>query len=614
MSQMAQSIQDALTAHQAGDLAGAEQRYRAILDDDPSQHEVWNMLGQVYAQRFLFDQAAQHIGKAIALKPDQGGYYFFLANALRKLGKLDEAAGALRTAVELRGQHFEIHLQLCTLLEELGRTDELAEARAGLTAALPPTAAQAELLADQRRAMPSRTTEAITLYEHAVSLDPASTGLLVKLADCLFESDRFDDAIARYQQALELNPRTPGAAAGLVRVCERLSRLDDARWYAGSALELDPGDPMLNLALARLDRRDKNLPAARGRLEQQLHNPRITSKWTYGSMLVELGHTLDALGLYDEAFARFAQGQSTLAERTQAAQYPLAEYPAWLGSVAKKFSPAMVESWDDPAEVLAETPAPIFFVGFPRSGTTLLESMLAAHPRLVGTDEAGLLPELMNKVKALVGDTVLFPDNLALLTPEHIATLRAQYHADARALLGHDRTQGKRIVDKLPLNIARLPAMRRIFPDAKILVAIRDPRDCCLSAFFQIFGPNHAMVHFHSLETSCRLYAQVMGLYMLYKQMPGLDLMETRYEDLVQDTQNQARAVVEFLGEDWSDEVLAWRDHDTDKAVSTASYQQVTEPIYQRSRARWKHYEQYLAPHAPMLAPFIERFGYSSAD
>lgn len=606
MSDLETSLRAAADRHRAGDLLAAEAGYRAILDDHPAEARVWNMLGQVYTQRQLHDRAAEAIAKAVELDPEQFVYHYFLGHSLRRLGKLEPATEAFAGAARLRPDHLESHWHHIQCLERLHR--DTAPARAALEAALPANAAEAKRLAAAAQRS-RRHRDALLLLERATALDPSDAAAWHALAAAREQYKELAAALEAEQQAIALDPSLEGAAARIVSLCERLNKLEDARWYAGAALERDAGDPDLNLALAKIDRRDSNLPAARQRLEALTRSERISSKWTFGNILVELGHTLDAMGDYDNAFACFTRGQQVLSERSQVQSIPMHDYPAWIQSVQSKITPDRVAGWQDPSN-LDPAAAPIFFVGFPRSGTTLLERMLDAHPNLVATDEAGLLPDLMNKAKASLGDRILYPENLDLLTDEQIQSLRAAYLEDARALLGPDLAEGKRIVDKLPLNITRLAAVRRIFPDAKVLVAIRDPRDVVLSAFFQVLAPNHAMVHFHRLDTTAHAYALVMNLYLRQRDTLGLDLVESRYEDLVADPETQARRVVEALGEDWSDEVMNYRDKAAGQQINTPSYQAVTQQTHSRAVARWRHYARHLDPVLPILQPFVEEFGY----
>ena len=162
----------------------------------------------------------------------------------------------------------------------------------------------------------------------------------------------------------------------------------------------------------------------------------------------------------------------------------------------------------------------------------------------------------------------------------------------------------------MPLNLVYLPAVRRLFPRSRVIVALRDPRDCCLSCFMQVFGPNTWMRHFHSLERAAALYADVMSLWLLYRDRLGLEWTEIRYEDVVADVETQARRLIDFLGLEWTDDVLDYRAKAEAKYISTPSYSAVRKPVYSTSVRRWERYRDQIEPIQPMLRAFVHEFGY----
>jgi hypothetical protein len=248
-----------------------------------------------------------------------------------------------------------------------------------------------------------------------------------------------------------------------------------------------------------------------------------------------------------------------------------------------------------------ETPAPIFLVGFPRSGTTLLEQVLSAHPRLVCIEER---EHLASSAPDLAAD----PTKLASLSDEQINAVRASYWKRVRS----EADIGDRmLVDKLPLNVIFLPLIKRVFPDAKILFALRDPRDVVLSCYQQRFGMNAAMVQFLELHTAAAYYDKVMSLGLLARDKLGLDVCDVRYERVVEDLEGVAREVAAFLGLQFEPSMLNFRDAALKRTINTPSARQVVEPIYNRSVARWRRYETELAPILPLLNAWAARLGYA---
>ncbi len=249
---------------------------------------------------------------------------------------------------------------------------------------------------------------------------------------------------------------------------------------------------------------------------------------------------------------------------------------------------------------------PIFLIGFPRSGTTLLDQILDSHPALQVIEEQALIE---NIYRNLAQTAAGYPAALATLDTDQIRKLRQQYFDHAARYL--EAGAGTHFIDKLPLNTADIGLIARLFPEARIILALRHPCDVCLSCFMQAFAPNDAMANFYTIEDTARLYAEVMGLWQHYESLLPLNYHRVKYEDIVADFAGETRRLLNFLGLDWDARVLEYNRHArARKHINTPSYNQVTEEIYTRARYRWQRYDEQLRPVMPMLAPFIDYFGY----
>ena len=208
------------------------------------------------------------------------------------------------------------------------------------------------------------------------------------------------------------------------------------------------------------------------------------------------------------------------------------------------------------------------------------------------------------------GDLGDVPRHLDRLTGADVADLRQLYWTRAEAVVGEPLGE-KVFVDKLPLHIVDLGLINVIFPDAKILVALRDPRDVCLSCLMQWFRLNIAMVHFLSLADTAAFYADVMGFWQAIRGRLTLRSMEVRYEDTVTDLPGQARRILDLLGVDWNDSVLSFHEQAAGRSIFTPSYTTVTEKVHTRAIGRWRNYERHFEPVREILAPYVAAFGYS---
>jgi hypothetical protein len=250
------------------------------------------------------------------------------------------------------------------------------------------------------------------------------------------------------------------------------------------------------------------------------------------------------------------------------------------------------------------TPAPVFLVGFPRSGTTLLDQILSSHSRIVCIEER---EHFANALAGVIGDKEKLA-RFAELSDREIETARADYWRRVRA--EEAPPEGAIVVDKLPLNIVVLPLIKRVFPDAKIIFALRDPRDVILSCYQQRFGMNAAMAQFLQLDTAAGYYDAIMRLLEICRERLELDLHQVRYEDVVADLEGAARGLAAFLGVPFEAGMLRFRETALKRDINTPSARQVIQPLYNRSIGRWRRYTQQLAPVLPALSAWAARFGY----
>lgn len=411
--------------------------------------------------------------------------------------------------------------------------------------------------------------------------------------------DNKAEAAARaYEQALKLNPKDAASEAGLAQALELSHDLAGSRSHAEAALALDPKNEVATLTLAEVSLRERKFDEAETRaaaLTQHGNSP-VNRALAWGV----IGDARDKSDDAATAFAAFTEGNRILLRLHGAylrqAQVPY--HPDGVKRVASFVAQADVSAWRTPYGD-GERP-PVFLVGFPRSGTTLLEQVLSAHSQLVCIEEREHLA-----LSALEAAT--HPAKLAMLSEQDIGAIRAEYW---KRVSGEVVVDGRIVVDKLPLNIIFLPLVRRVFPGAKILFALRDPRDVVLSCYQQRFGMNAAMVQFLELGTAAAYYDAVMSLGLLCRERLGLSVHEVRYEDVVADLEAVARGVTAFLGLDFEPGMLSFREATLKRNINTPSARQVVEPIYNRSVARWKRYETQLAPVLPLLNAWAARLGY----
>jgi hypothetical protein len=252
---------------------------------------------------------------------------------------------------------------------------------------------------------------------------------------------------------------------------------------------------------------------------------------------------------------------------------------------------------------------PIFVVGFPRSGTTLLEQILFAHPNLIATDELDSLRDTSRTLSQIVGREIAYTQGWKDLSESDIAKCREHYFASMSNLIpNYDANQ--RIVDKNPMSIVHLHAALRFFPKSPIVVMIRDPRDVCLSCFFQSFEHNVTTKNFYNLKSTFKYYARVMKCYRELKQTLPLNILEIKYEDMCADFESHAHKLISHVGETWDEKVLNFHSKENARFISTPSFSEVFKPVNKGAVGKWKDYEKQLASYLPIIEPYLEAFGY----
>lgn len=441
-------------------------------------------------------------------------------------------------------------------------------------------------------------------FRRIVDARPRDADALLNLALMLERLGDADDAYKLYRRIIDVDPQHTEACARLGTIAEARNEFEDAANWTARALELSPANVVANLTQAQLDSRAGRDAEAAERLEKLVRQPLAPINQAVAN--ARLGRALDHVGEYDRAFRACEAANRALADAYGPVPETLHPYSfSTIALLKDYFSQAAAPEFRAPSEVSA--PAPVFLVGFPRSGTTLLDRMLAAHPALAVLEEQDTLGRI--KSDFLGGRDALA--HLADLAAESVDAYRASYRRRL-ASLTPDEHRGRVIVDKLPLNAILIGLIQRFFPEARFILALRDPRDVCLSCFMQSFGLDEAMRYMLNLETIGDYYAAVMDLVAVYSDAtPPPRIFAVRYEDVVGDMRQTLGGLLDFLELPWDDAVLDYRGKLRGQTINTPSYHQVSRPLYGSAIGRWRHYRRQLAPVLSRLQPYVERFGYA---
>ena len=448
-----------------------------------------------------------------------------------------------------------------------------------------------------------RLRDARVVLEEALKVDRSFAIAHNNLGNVLLAIGDRAAAIDEFEHAVIAQPGYAEPIAALARMAEEDHRLDDARHLSKRALALAPRNVLAQLMRARVELRAGDAAEAAAMLEALLREaPTPTNRVVAEGYL---GEAYDKLERYDDAFAAFARANALQLEQHASA---LADDPGPMspGSVAKLtafVSAIELSTWKEAPP--SNEAVPVFLIGFPRSGTTLLDQILASHPQITTLEERDTL---IDSARELIGDGSELA-RWAMLPAHEIERLRAAYWERVEAGL-NGMPMKSVFVDKQPLNAVFLPLICRLFPAAKILLAVRDPRDVVLSCFQQRFAMNAAMFQLLKLDTATAYYNNVMGLVRASREKFPLRLHEFRYEALIDAFEPTVRELLEFLRVPWDDAVLNYMNMARKRTIGTPSAAQVVRPIYASARGRWRNYKGFLEPELPRLEQWVAAFGY----
>lgn len=584
----------------------AQAKCLAVLDTHHHHPGALGLLGRALYAQGRHEDAARVFNALTLMEPTDCAHWQNLATALRPLKQYDQALAAFERALRLGKPSAALLYNLGIL--QMDRCDYRAAYLALRDAvALAPTDATTRWAFAQCCYDLLQLDEALETLQDWQTFQGLTDELTVRISVLLVTlgaAERARPAIER----LVRNPPPKGPALfGLASILERLQRLDEARVLLEQLERNDPSfaaDPDKLLLSATLSGRAGHPEKAHRDLSLALQNQQEFVRRHH--LLYPFAKLNDTLGRYEDAYAAAAEAhRSQMAFLHAAMGEASAQEPRMLSFTAQACAPNDVALWEDVGPSMQDSP--IFIVGFPRSGTTLLEQALDAHPRLRSMDEQ---PFLMEAVTGVTERGIRYPVELAKLTPAMLDEIRTQYWTRVRKRVALQARE--RLVDKYPLNMALLPLMRRLFPNSQVILAIRHPCDTLLSCFMQDFRSPGVALMCRDLASLAAAYSRFFEFWYSQCELLHPCSYELRYERLAADFATEMRSVAAFLELPWDEAMLSPGDHARSKGfISTPSYSQVIQPITTRSVGRWSHYERHFAPLMPLLQPWIERWGYS---
>jgi tetratricopeptide (TPR) repeat protein len=549
MATAAEILSFAKQRHQAGDLATADRLYRQVLQVEPAQGEALALLALACHQRGELPEAEAWYRRSLAVRPADADAHFRLGMVLMGLQRADEAVVHFREAVRLRPDSPETWNNLGNVLFLQGKT-----------------------------------TEAIPCYREAVRLRPGFGEACLNLGNSLREDDRLTEGLKWYREAARLRPDYPKAHLNLAAALLETGETRDAEAHLRECLRLAPGSAKALSTLAANDLYKDGDPGAdelRGYLDRPALSPIDRAHLHFA-----LARLLDRQGQWDEAFRNYLETNRIRREiaRETGEAFDAAEHTRFVDRLIAFFTPewfARVRGWGLDSEV------PVFVVGMPRSGSSLVEQILTHHPDAAGVGELRDLPRLADGLPARVGPGQIYPECLAKANDGLARQLAEEYLTRVKELAG----PALRITDKMLVNFLHVGLIATLFPQARVVHCRRDPLDTCVSCFMQIFRGLSFTLDLDDLGHYFRDYQRLMAHWQTVRPLQMLDVV---YEELVADVEGVSRQLVEFCGLPWDDRCV--RFYENPRAVRTVSKLQVRQPVYKSSVARWRRYDAHLDP------------------
>ena len=538
---------------QLGRLEPACEAFRLALAGSPDFAEVHCNLGVALLALHRPDEAIACLERSIALKPGMAEAHNDLGNALQQVGEHQRAVACYRAALARRPDYVDAYNNLGVALAALGRHDN-----------------------------------ALAVYHAALAVAPNSAEAHNNIGTALAALGREDEALGWFAKTLAIDPRHAGALANAGNALKALGRLDEACALLERAIALDPRVPRFYQSLTEC----RPVPAddpLRGALEALARDIAAVPPPERIPLHFALAKVYDDAAETERAFAQLCAGNAL---KRQTIAYDEAATLGRLERTRALFTPEFLR---ERAGIGAPGAAPVFIVGMPRSGTTLIEQILASHPLVFGAGELECMPEAVAALTERERAAGLFPELLGSLGADGWRALGKDYLRVTAALA----PAASRITDKLPLNFVHVGLIHLALPDARIVHVRRDPLDTCLSCFSKVFTGNQPYAYdLGELGRYYRAYEKLMAHWRAL--LPDGVMLELHYEDVVADLEPQARRLVAHCGLAWDDSCLAF--HKSARTVRTASLVQVRQPLYRDALGRAQRYRGLLGPLLDALA------------
>ena len=586
---------------QTGKITESLRASQKVVELTPEDADAHNTLGNRFQELRRLDEAEKSYKKSIEIKPDSAIAQNNLANTLRELKRLNEAEKYHKKAIELNPNFSRAYYNLAITLKD---SFKLIEAETNYKKAIdldPNFAAAYNNLGNIQKHL-DKTIDAEKNYLKAIAIKPKFAAAYNNLGNLLKGSDRIDESENNYKKAIKIKPDYLEAYLNLCELLEKTNRLDDVLITVNSAkkaLLQKSSDIMFFEALIHF--RQENFLSTEKLIEKikdnNISNTRKANFFKFKAEWFQFKKNFDTAFGYFMSMNNFVKNSIS---------YKKLNPEQFFNKTKEKLSQTIqLQKGKSYEKIVDENRSqPNFLIGFPRSGTTLIDTILRGHSKIKLIEEKPLIIKMLNKF-----DRTLKISEIEDLDSETTKIFSNTYFDELKQF---DYIESdKLLIDKLPLNILNVALISKVFPNTKFILALRHPMDCILSCWMQNFEMNHATANMVDLQRIVDFYCTSMEILKVSKERYKLNIHRVRYEDLICNLKGEVSNILDFFSLDWQNNLEDYqKTANNRKMIRTPSYSQVIKPVFETASYRWKNYGKHLKQYEIQLKPWIEEFGY----
>ena len=577
--------------------------YKRALKIKPDYFAAYFNMGNVLQSKGDLDTAIENYKKALKIKHNYADAYSNMANALKEQGKLEEAIGAYNKALSIKPNSAEAYNNMGLTLQEQGKLEEAIESY-NKALALKPDYADAYNNMGNALKEQGKLEEAIGAYTKTLSLEPHSIEAYNNMGVALNEQGKLEEAIEAYNKALAIKPDYAEAWSNGAEALEKWNKLKElGLWLERAFKILEPVPSDISFMKSKLLWRNKDTHEAI-KLISVIDFETITPIRKQDFLNLK-AKCYEASKDYDLAFNCF-ENMNYFAIKSN--DYLGLDPENYFQNIKDQLVILESTSLKNPANQITEPTdlVPVFLVGFPRSGTTLLDTILRSHSSIDVVEEQ----PTVDSAEAFIQKSGYSGIGQELPQEVFVGAKKAYI----RELNKHRQLADNKpiLIDKLPLNLLQIPLIQQLYPRAKFILALRHPLDAILSCWMQNFKLNSAMANMVDLDRIVEFYCVAMETFKICRAKYNLSVHQIKYEDLLEDLSGETSALLKFLDLDWEIQMENYQETALKRGrINTPSYSQVVQPIYKEAKYRWLHYEKYLRQYVAEVKPWIDEYGYS---